>query len=101
MLRELHQELGIPADYDRDGRKPVFEEAREVTWDDNWDAPERRWPVPTFITIRLTSLYEGTQVELFHHGFERLGADAADNLQGYESGWDLKHLSVLRNIVET
>ena len=30
MLRELHQELGIPEDYGRDGRKPVFEEANEV-----------------------------------------------------------------------
>ena len=78
----------------------VFDEAHELTWDDNWDAAERRWPVPTFITIRLTSLYEGTLVELFHHGFERLGADAAANLQGYESGWDLKHLTALRAIVE-
>ena len=30
MLRELHQELGIPADYGRDGSKPVFEEAAEL-----------------------------------------------------------------------
>ncbi len=38
-------------------------------------------------------------VELFHHGFERLGAEAADNLQGYEEGWDIKHLKALRSIV--
>ena len=30
MLRELHQELGIPDDYGRDGRRPVFEEAAEL-----------------------------------------------------------------------
>ena len=30
MLRELHQELGIPEDYGLDGSKPVFEEATEL-----------------------------------------------------------------------
>ena len=30
MLRELHQELGIPEDYGRSGRMPVFEEAAEL-----------------------------------------------------------------------
>ncbi|MBT8102663.1 MAG: M15 family metallopeptidase [Gammaproteobacteria bacterium] len=30
MLRELHQELGIPEDYGLDGRKPVFEEAADL-----------------------------------------------------------------------
>ena len=30
MLRELHQELGIPDDYGLDGRKPVFEEATDL-----------------------------------------------------------------------
>ena len=30
MLRELHQELGIPDDYGRDPLKPVFEEATEL-----------------------------------------------------------------------
>ena len=58
------------------------------------------WPVPTFMTIRLTPLYDATLVEIFHHGFERLGIDAADNLQGYEEGWDIKHLKALRAIVE-
>ena len=38
--------------------------------------------------------------EIFHHGFERLGADAADNLEGYEEGWDIRHLKTLRSIVE-
>jgi D-alanyl-D-alanine carboxypeptidase len=30
MLRELHQELGIPEDYGLEGRRPVFEEARDL-----------------------------------------------------------------------
>jgi len=30
MLRELHQELGIPADYGADGGPPAFEEAEEL-----------------------------------------------------------------------
>lgn len=30
MLRELHRELGIPDDYDQDGRKPLFEEAVDL-----------------------------------------------------------------------
>jgi len=30
MIRQLHQELGIPADYGLDGRRPVFAEADEL-----------------------------------------------------------------------
>ncbi|MGB5331399.1 MAG: M15 family metallopeptidase [Woeseiaceae bacterium] len=30
MLRELHEELGIPEDYGRDGNKPLFEEATDL-----------------------------------------------------------------------
>lgn len=77
----------------------VFDPARELTFESNWTKPHA-WPVPTFWTIRLTPIYDGTLVELFHHGFERLGAEAADNLEGYEGGWDVKHLKALRAIVE-
>ena len=76
-----------------------YERDREVTFESNWE-PALAWPVPTLWTIRLTPLYDGTLVEIFHHGFERLGVDAADNLQGYEDGWDVKHLKALRAIVE-
>ena len=34
---------------------------------------------PPLITIRLKPVDEGTLAELFDHGFEALGADAADN----------------------
>lgn len=77
----------------------VLEREREVSFESNW-RPPHDWPVPTFFTLRLTPLYEATLVEIFHHGFERFGAGAADNLQGYEEGWDVKHLKALREIVE-
>jgi uncharacterized protein YndB with AHSA1/START domain len=77
----------------------VMEREREVTFESNWDAPNH-WPVPTFFTLRLTPLYDGTLVEILHHGFERLGTGAADALEGYEDGWDVKHLKALRAIVE-
>ena len=77
----------------------VWEPEREVTFESNWEPPHA-WPVPTFFTIRLTSLYDETLVEIFHHGFERFGADAAGYLEGYEDGWDVKHLKALRAIVE-
>lgn len=81
------------------GRVLVCDPGRELTYESNWQPPHQ-WPVPTFITIRLTALYDGTHVELFHHGFERLGAEAADNLEGYESGWTLRHLTALRGLAE-
>jgi uncharacterized protein YndB with AHSA1/START domain len=76
----------------------VVEPERELSFESNWQAPYE-WPVPTFWTFRLTALYDGTLVELFHHGFERLGADAADELEGYEGAWDIRHLQALRSIV--
>ncbi len=78
----------------------VFEPEREVSFTINWHDNALRTPVPTMWTIRLTALYDGTHAEIFHHGFERLGVDAADTLEGYEEGWDIKHLKALRAIVE-
>ena len=77
----------------------VLEPGRELSIESQWADPHG-WCVPTFWTFRLTGFYDGTLVELFHHGFERLGADAADNLQGYEQGWGVQHLVTLRAIVE-
>ena len=77
----------------------IYESEREVSFEVQWEPPHS-WPVPTFWTIRLTPAYGGTLVELFHHGFERLGSEAADNLQGYEEGWDVQHLKALRSIAE-
>ena len=108
---ELHQfepTLGGPVDMsvEIEGEKRhyggpiiVWEPEREVTFESNW-AGAHAWPVPTFFTIRLTALYDATLVEIFHHGFERFGAEAADYLEGYEEGWDVKHLKALREVVE-
>ncbi|MBT4161878.1 MAG: SRPBCC domain-containing protein [Gammaproteobacteria bacterium] len=77
----------------------AFDEAKELSFENNWFG-QGAWPVPTIITIRLTSNYDGTMVELFHHGFERLGKSGADQLLSYESAWDTSHLAALKKIVE-
>ena len=76
----------------------VFEPGRELSFANNWE--DDSWPVPTLITFRLTPLYDACHVELFHHGFERLGSDAAEGLEGYEAGWASQHLEALKQIVE-
>jgi uncharacterized protein YndB with AHSA1/START domain len=76
----------------------VVEPDRELSFESNWQAPYE-WVMPTFWSFCLTAMYDGTLVELFHHGFERLGADAADELEDYEGAWDIKHLRTLRSIV--
>ena len=94
-------EMSVEIDGERryfGGRVLRVEPSRELTFESQWQGTSD-WSVPTFWTIRLTPLYDGTHVELFHHGFERLGVDAADNLQDYEEGWDVKHLQALRAIV--
>ena len=77
----------------------IFQTARELTFSNNWETDA--WAVPTLITLRLTALYDACHVELFHHGFERLGSDAGAELQGYESGWNSQHLDALKTIVES
>jgi uncharacterized protein YndB with AHSA1/START domain len=81
------------------GRIVVSEPGRELSFENNWSSPHD-WPQPTYITIRLTPLYEGTLVELFHHGFERLGSEAGEMLEGFEVGWGMNHLTALREVVE-
>lgn len=78
----------------------VFDEGRELSFENNWFG-EDAWVVPTVITLRLISCYDGTLVELFHHGFERLGRNGADQYLAYESAWDTRHLAVLKKIVES
>lgn len=76
----------------------VFEECRELSFSSNWEADG--WPLPTLMTLRLSPLYDACHVEIFHHGFERLGVEAGETLQGYEAGWDAHHLEHLKAIVE-
>ena len=78
----------------------AFEPEREISFTSQWQG-EFAWAVPTIWTIRLTQRYDGTQVEIYHHGFDRLGDQAADALEDYESGWDTKHIRALRKQVES
>src|SRR5690242_5281726 len=80
------------------GRVTVFDPPREVTFEQDW--VDHGWPVPMLITIRLTPYDAGTLVELFHHGFEALGDDAAENHRGFEGGWTIRQLEALRARVE-
>ena len=82
------------------GEITVFEPVREVSFECNWHDPLLAWSVPTIWTLRLSAAYDGTMVEILHHGFERLGVEAGAQLEGYEEGWDNKHLKALRTIVE-
>lgn len=77
----------------------VFDAARELTIESSW-IPPRDWPVPTYLTIRLAPALSGTLVELFHHGFERMGEIAADQHMGYEEGWSMRQLVMLRERAE-
>jgi uncharacterized protein YndB with AHSA1/START domain len=96
-------ELSVELDGTRQhfgGPITVFEPGREISLASNWHDPSLAWEVPTMWTIRLRATYDGTMVEIYHHGFERLGAAAGDALDGYEGGWDNKHVKALRAIVE-
>ena len=96
-------ELSVELDGQRQhygGTITVLDPCREASFEINWFAAEMAWPVPTIWTLRLTPTYDGTTVEIFHHGFERLGADGGSQLEGFEEGWDNKHLKALRALVE-
>ena len=43
---------------------------------------------PTELEVRFIAEGDGTRVELEHRGWERLGDEAAESQQGYDSGWD-------------
>lgn len=81
------------------GTITVFEPGRELTWEDNWIGP-LSWSTTIFSTLRLTPVAGGTLVEFIKHGFERLGADAAEVHRGLEEGWTIRQLDALRAIVE-
>lgn len=95
-------ELEVEIDGERrryGGRITVLEPGREVTFEDEW-IPSIGWDAPSLITLRLTPSGSGTVVELFHHGFERIGEDAAEQHRGFEGGWTHLQLEALRQIVE-
>jgi uncharacterized protein YndB with AHSA1/START domain len=77
----------------------VFDPGRELTFEDQW-IPPREWPVPVFITLRLTPFENATLVELLVHGFEAFGAEAGERHRGLEKGWSVRQLEALRVIIE-
>lgn len=81
------------------GPVTVFDPPRELSFENDW-IPSTGWLAPTVITFRLTPTLDGTLVELFHHAIERVGPDADKWHAGFESGWDLKHLLALKQIIE-
>ena len=80
------------------GKVVVFDPPHELTFEQDWVG--HGWPAPALITIRLTPSGSGTLVELFHHGFERFGALAAENHRGFEGGWTNRQMEALRERVE-
>lgn len=81
------------------GRVTVFDPPRELTFEDDW-IPSQGWAAPSLLTIRLTPALGGTLVELFHHGFERIGDGAAEQHRGFEGGWTTRQVEALRQLVE-
>ena len=115
---ELHQlqpvvgspvDISIPNDYGAkvgdDGRIHfigtvlVAETERELSFQTRWHLNDL--PGPSFWTLRLTALYEGTQVEIIQSGIELMGAEMSESLEGLEEGWDNHHLKLLRSIIES
>ncbi len=80
------------------GRILVFDPPSELTFENDWLGSD--WAAPSLITIRLTPALGGTVVELFHHGFERTGEQAAEMQRGFEGGWTIRQLEALRQLVE-
>lgn len=80
------------------GRVVVFDPPRELTFEQDW--VDHGWKAAPLLTIRLTPLDGGALVELFHHGFEALGPDAAENHRGFEGGWTMRQLDALHALVE-
>lgn len=81
------------------GAIKTFAPARELTFENDW-IPSQGWAAPTYITLRLTPALGGTLVELFHHGFERIGGDAADMHAAFEQGWGMTQLDALKELFE-
>jgi uncharacterized protein YndB with AHSA1/START domain len=80
------------------GRVVVFDPPHELTFEQDWVG--HGWKAAPLVTIRLTPLDGGSLVELFHHGFEALGPDAARDHRGFEGGWTMRQLEALHELVD-
>jgi uncharacterized protein YndB with AHSA1/START domain len=79
------------------GEVITFEPGVEITFEQRWLGSD--WEGPSLVTIRLSPLDGGTLVELFHHGYERLGGHPSGYLDGFESGWTTRQVHALRDLV--
>ena len=75
-----------------------WDDGTESTWGeiDVWEPPQRvrfSWqpnhdrPAATEVEVTFVAHGEGTLVRLEHRGWERLGDEAAESRESYESGW--------------
>jgi uncharacterized protein YndB with AHSA1/START domain len=81
------------------GRIVAWDPPRELTFENDWRG--HGWAASPLFTFRLTPALGGTLVELFSHGFERVGPSGRDDVLGFENGWTARHLARLREIVES
>lgn len=79
------------------GEVVAFDPGRELSFEQLWIGSD--WQGPTTVTIRLSPHDGGTLVELFHHGYERLGGHPSEHLDGFESGWTTRQLHALSDLV--
>jgi len=77
----------------------AFEPGPEISAAINWHGAHA-WPVPMFWTFRLTPLYGGTQVDIFHHGFESWDQTLRTIAKAMRTGGISSTLKALRAIVE-
>ena len=77
----------------------VFAANSQFTIENDW-MPNRGWKQPTYLTVRLSPVLEGTVVELFHHGFEHVGGDVGAEHARYEQSWGMLQLNALKEIAE-
>ena len=82
------------------GAITVFDPPRQLTFEDRW-VPDHGWDGPMLLTFRLTPFLQGTMVELLIHDIEATGAGAVETHAGGESGWTVRHLAALKEIVES
>lgn len=79
------------------GRIVQWDPPHELTFENNWYG--HGWTSPPLITLRLTAALGGTVVELFSHGFERVGPTGPEDQIGFEKGWTARQLEWLRAAV--
>lgn len=58
--------------------------------------------VETLVTIELKDKGNQTELTLIHSGWEKMPADAAQNMkEGHDKGWDLRFVQKLKEVVES